>query len=101
MKLYYKGFNDKFSKIVIYEVVDMIQDDYGIETELVLKYKNDIKRDLIGNFEAKRKVYSSKLTLIIFEIKDDKKNLKISPRTKKFQRLCYRYICRYYPEELL
>lgn len=101
MKQYYKGFNDKFAKIVIYEVIDMIQDDYGIETELVLEYKNDIKRDLIGNYEVRRKVYPSKLKLIIAETKDDKKNLKISPRTKKFQRLCYRYICRYYPEELL
>lgn len=89
-------FSDKYKKVVMYNVLILNKDSRNLSLKnnrLKLTYKNESTITNITDYEFNEKV-GPKLKVIIRWINK-------SPKNSKSFKLFYRYLRRFYPEELL
>lgn len=89
-------FSDKYKKVVMYNVLILNKDSRNLSLKnnrLKLTYKNESTITNITDYEFNDKV-GAKLKVIMRWINK-------SPKNSKSFKLFYRYIKRFYPEELL
>lgn len=100
-KLYYISFfNDNKKNFAIYEVTNVSELDQSLfpELKLSLKYKSYVKTEGLAKSVFEKLVKQSKFEIILKQYKD---GINVFNTNKHFVQICYRYLRRYCPEELL
>lgn len=100
-KLYFVTFfNDNKKNFAIYEVISVSELDETLfpELKLKLKYKSHVKAEGISKRVFEKLVKQSKYEIILKQYRD---GVNAFNTNKYFVSICYRYLRRYYPEELL
>lgn len=100
-KMYYITFFDDYHKnYAIYEVTNITEENkFGFpELVLDLKYRNIEKTDTIAKSVFEKLVKKSKKELILKQYND---GINLFNTNSFFVKICYRYLRRFYPEELL
>ena len=100
-KMYYiTFFNDNRRNYAIYEVTNITEENkFGFpELVLELKYRNIEKTDTIAKSVFEKLVKKNKKELILKQFNDGVNTFNTN---SFFVKICYRYLRRFYPEELL